>query len=214
MIFVSYYTGNGNYPALAEQLGASLRKFNLPHAILKVKDHADWQAAADAKPQFIIHQLCRYRRPVVWLDVDTEIVQLPHLLYQTVHDFAVYNWHADAHNPLAFPYDPHRLTCSGGVIQFGYTAAAMELLLRWSDKTGKHGLHDDVALDAAFNDADRPPVHPLWLPRAYNRMTGMFKDNPVIDHHYTAGKHGIERQQGDTDERHAQAESGSGCVPA
>jgi hypothetical protein len=81
------------------------------------------------------------------------------------------------------------LAVSGGVMKFGYTAAAIELLLRWSTRIRLGGLQDDPSLDDVFNTA-KPPVNPLWLPQSYNRMDALFHDvAPVIDHDYRGGGH-------------------------
>jgi hypothetical protein len=189
VIFTSFYTDNGRYPELAARLRKSLEAFGLPYTIGRGDDQGEWNKTCCIKPQVILNTLISRRRPVVWLDCDTQIVSFPHLLFQPHYDFACYNWYADANNVANLPYDPQRLACSGGVMMFGYTAAAIELLLRWQHRIDKGGLLDDPSLDDVFN-TNRPPVNPLWLPREYNRMDSLFPETkPVIDHEYARGKH-------------------------
>lgn len=200
MIFISFFTPNGAYPALAQKLQASLDRFGLRPDVQMRPPFASWEEGCRYKSRFILEKLLQYREPVVWMDVDTEVWQYPHLLFGD-HDFAIYNWTADRghHQDGRIPFDPKstRLICSGGVQKWGYTAAAIELLLRWiakfRDTSWNKG--DDPLLDAAYNDF-HPPVNPLWLPKTYNRMdkhTSHWSDIPaaevVINHDYIDGQH-------------------------
>jgi len=146
--------------------------------------------------------LLQHRKPVIWLDIDTTVWKYPGLLFGE-EDFAIYNWYADLNHHLEgmIEYNPDatNLFCSGGVQKWGYTAPAIELLIRWiraiheSDKSKG----DDPVLDYVFNKF-QPPVKPLWLPKTYNRMDkhtwhwqSVPLDQVVINHDYTAGQHGL-----------------------
>jgi hypothetical protein len=174
MIFVSYYTAEGSYPALAHKLRASLERFGLRADIEERKPLGNWADGCRFKSQFILGMVLKHRQSVVWMDVDTEVRQYPEMLFGP-HDFAIYNWIADDDHHLTgrIPHDPVATTllCSGGVQKWGYTAPAIELLVRWISKleAGDWTQGDDPWLDAAFNEA-RPPVNALWLPKAYNCM--------------------------------------------
>jgi hypothetical protein len=199
-VFISFYTSNGNYPGLALQLRRSLERFDLAHEIHCVPPFADWAQGCRFKSSFILQMLMKHRRPVVWMDVDTEVVKQPDLLFGP-EDFAIYNWFADSHHHLedAIGRGEFRgsLLCSGGVQKWGYTAPAMELLMRWISGFATHDWTrgDDLVLDAVFSQ-HRPPVHPLWLPKTYNRMAGLSphwaclpQHQVVIEHHYQQGRH-------------------------
>lgn len=191
MIFISYYTSNGRYPKLAERLRDSLKRFGLDHRIAHAQDGGDWRKSLFLKPTYIRQCLYEFRRPIVWIDADCEVRKLPSLLFTQAHDFAAFNWRACPGNPLNLP-QMDGLSCAGGVLMFGYTAPAMELLDRWEAmQQSKPEIGDDPALDRVFNDA-RPPVNPLWLPRSYNHMSkhyGEPADDCVIYHDYCAGGH-------------------------
>lgn len=189
MIFVSYFTGNGRYPELAKKLMTSLNRFGLFYQIQLLKCAGD-KPPNNAKANFILNKLATFRRPVIWMDCDTEIISLPSLLFQNQHDFAIYNWHADSENTLGMAYDPNKLLCSGGVQYWGYTAAALEMCMRWENRLKDDLRPDDQVLDSVFNE-ERPPVNPLWLPKSYNRMTAHWpKVTPIINHDWTNGQHG------------------------
>ena len=199
-IFISYYTNEGNYPALAEKLILSLNKFNLKHEIKLRHPFTSWEEGVSYKPSFILERLIKHRKTVIWLDIDTEIWQYPSLLFEK-HDFAIYNWFADNNHHLdeRINYNPksEKLLCAGGVQKYGYTAPAIELLLQWISLTNKLRVkkNNDPILDEAFNSFN-PPVKPLWLPKTYNRMdkhthhwSSIDTSQVVINHDYVGGKH-------------------------
>lgn len=188
MIFVSYYTANGNYPKLAEKLKESLKKFGLKFRVHQF-DNGGQPIPHHIKADYILQMLTTLRRPVVWLDADCEVIQLPNLFFQNDYDFMVYNWHNDADNKLGVVHDPNQLLCSGGVQYWGYTAPALELCMRWRYRLEQDQRPDDIVLDSVFNQ-HRPPVKPLWLPKSYNRMAFHWPDEqPVINHDYQDGEH-------------------------
>jgi hypothetical protein len=200
MIFISFFTPNGAYPALAGKLKASLDKFGLRSDVQSRPPFANWAEACLYKPRFIMEKLQRYREAVVWMDIDTEVWQHPHLLFGE-HDFAIYNWMADRGHHLdgRIPFDPKSrlLMCSGGVQKWGYTAPALELLRRWLTKVEAFPLAqgDDALLNLAYNES-QPPVNVLWLPKTYNRMdkhtehwSAIDPADVVINHDFTGGKH-------------------------
>lgn len=199
-MFISFFTPNGQYPFLAAKLIKSLNKFDLPHDIVEMPPMESWTKACSFKSTFILDKLLTYRRPVIWLDIDTEVWRFPTLLFGD-EDFGIYNWHADNNHHLdgTFDYNPQAKTlcCSGGVQKWGYTAPAIELLLRWICAIQEHGddAGDDPMLDRAFNESC-PPVKPLWLPKVYNRMdkhtqhwSNIAVGDVVINHDFTNGNH-------------------------
>jgi hypothetical protein len=199
-MFVSFFTTDGKYPLLATRLINSLNRFQLPHDIVEIPPMKSWVDGCSFKSTFILDKLLTYRRPVVWLDIDTEVWKYPSLLFGD-EDFGIYNWHADDNHHLAETFEPDpqakTLCCSGGVQKWGYTAPAVELLLRWINAIKEHGADagDDGMLDRAFNES-QPPVKPIWLPKIYNRMdkhTWHWREIPehdvVINHDFTEGRH-------------------------
>jgi hypothetical protein len=193
-IFVSFFTPNGNYPLLADKLKASLDRFELNSDVMELPQFPTWQRAVACKSKFILDMLDYHKRPVVWMDADTEVWQFPELLFGP-HDFAVYNWSVDTDHHLAGSLDPDKMLCSGGVIKFGWTNGAYNLLKRWSEAMQTAQGEDDPELDLVFNDG--ADVNPLWLPKTYNRMdkhthhwSSIPADQVVINHDYTGGKHG------------------------
>ena len=202
IIFISFYTPDGKYPELAGKLKKSLNKFDLKSHIVRLpSSFKSWEEGTHFKSNFILQSLLKFRIPVVWMDIDTEIWKFPELLFGD-HDFAIYNWIADQDHHLEgkIPYDKEAkiLLCSGGVQKFSYQASSINLLINWINnlkeiKNKKVG--DDPYLDKAFNEGDFN-LKTLWLPKTYNRMDkhslywSKIEDNSVfINHNYIAGKH-------------------------
>jgi len=200
ILYISYFTSEGRYPVLAERLMCSLDRLGLRYDIEQRAPFASWADGCRFKSSFIFAKLLQRRGPVVWLDIDTELMQRP-ILFEDTHDFAIYNWKADTHHHLdrSGTADPtaRELMCSGGVQKWGYTAPAMELLLRWIASFDAHDWSrgDDPLLDQVFNTF-LPSVQALWLPKTYNRMAGLSHHwaevadaAVVIEHHYIGGGH-------------------------
>ena len=106
IVFISFYTAEGKYPELAIKLKRSINKFNLQSHIVKINSNfASWEQGTHFKSRFILQSLLKFRKPVVWMDIDTEILKFPELLFGE-HDFAIYNCIADKDHHLSgkIPY--------------------------------------------------------------------------------------------------------------
>jgi len=194
ILFVSYYTPEAKYEQYAVRLIESFEKFSLPYTVHRLPEFDSWAAGIRHKPQFILETLLRRRCPIVWVDVDAVILKRPELLFGD-HDFAVYNWCADTRHHLEgkIVHSDRVLSASGGVMKFGYTPGAIELLLRWvSGLTAEPESLDDPMLSRVFNEW-QPPVNSLWLPKEYNRMDLLWPafpaDQIIIDHQCRCGGH-------------------------
>ena len=202
IVFISFYTSEGKYPELAKKLTRSLNKFDLQSHIVNInRNFKTWEQGTHYKSNFILQSLLKFRKPVVWMDIDTEIWKFPELLFAD-HDFAIYNWIADKGHHLTgkIPYDPKSkvLMCSGGVQKYSYTAPSIHLLINWINNLNEPNYKkkgDDPCLDITFNKGNFD-LKVLWLPKTYNRMdkhsifwSKITKDSVVINHDYVAGKH-------------------------
>jgi hypothetical protein len=93
-----------SYYEKAARLIASCEKFALPYVIYEVPavHRSIGSRGVDdlsyTKPNFIRHLLAKYRKPVLYVDADCEIISEPELIDQLVRsscDFAIYNKYAD-----------------------------------------------------------------------------------------------------------------------
>jgi len=205
---------------LAERLVRSLRAFELPHAIFEVPtvhDSISLKGRPDpvyTKANFIGYVLAQAPCPVLYLDVDCVVMHSPELIGRIAaagHDFAIFNWLAQAQNDAYVPapvpeapgevltapryYQPsyhvdyatdQQLLCSGATQFWRKTPAAFGLLGAWfATILAQPRVADDECLDFAFNNPGggwRAALRPFWLPKAYARYPWWIFDEPVIDH--------------------------------
>ena len=119
---------------------------------------------------------------------------MPELLFGD-HDFAIHNWFADKkHHPEnRIPYDPKskQLLCSRGVMKFGDTAPAINLLINWVSLLPHNPTTiDDIVLNHAFNNSNLE-LNTLWLPKIYDRTdkhssywSEIPKEEVIINHDF------------------------------
>lgn len=210
MFFVSYFTHN-NYEPYAKKLIESLKKFNLAFEIEKKEDKfpndpdKSWRYGTNLKPAFILQKLIKFRCPICWLDIDTEIIEYPEYLvgkiiapgitrsvFRESYDIAVYNWYDDD-NKITNS-NPEKLDCgemlsSSGVFAFNYTSKAIELLIRWSSEVTKNPIiADDQLFDKVWNSVPELGAMLMSLPKEYNRMDRHWPHiKPVINHYWLDG---------------------------
>lgn len=196
MLFISFYTPNGAYPRLYEQLKASLDNHRLDYEIDRLESFDSWLSGVDNKAKFILDKLLEHKTTIVWLDIDTEVIQYPKLLFGA-EELALYNWFAVDQHVLqrqpGFPYDPHsdRLLNGGAVSKWSYTDECIQLLELWQSKLSLPHDTDDQMLDVAWHEFDKYSVSYKWLPKSYNTIHSMFTDqvDPVILHHFQDKAH-------------------------
>ncbi len=88
-LFVSYYTENTPYEALANRLRASLDRLNLPHRIEAVPSQGSWVANTGLKSAFIERCWAETDSPICWIDADAEILRTPHFVFDSPFDFGI-----------------------------------------------------------------------------------------------------------------------------
>lgn len=196
MKFISFYTANGNYPALAKQLETSLLRHNLDYEIELLESFDSWREGVDNKPKFILEKLLKHKTTIVWLDIDTEVKKYPELLFGP-EELALFNWFAvDKHvlqKQTGFPYDPYadQLLNGGAVSKWTYTDECIALLELWQSKLSLPHDTDDQMLDIAWREFNKYRITYKWLPKEYNTIDSMFTDqvDPVILHHFRNKEH-------------------------
>lgn len=72
---VSFYADieNKNYYSICgEKLKQSLKRFNIEHEIEEIKSSNDYMLNCLKKPGFILKKILDSKKPIIWLDVDTD----------------------------------------------------------------------------------------------------------------------------------------------
>lgn len=88
-LFVSYYTTDTPYEALAADLRASLDRHGLPHRIEPVPSRGSWVANTGLKARVVETAWQESDRPVCWLDADAAVLRPPTFLMGNPFDFAI-----------------------------------------------------------------------------------------------------------------------------
>jgi len=212
-IFLVCAIFTSSYAFKATKLETSLKKFRIPYSLYQIPSihssisrHGSNNSPFN-KPKFIMEMLNKYKRGILYLDIDIIVESEPFLIGEIAkkgYDFAIFNWLSkernDAYGPVYIPgykanrfygythgifeYDETQLICSGAVQFYGNTEIAKLLLIRW-DATIEENPHvaDDVSMNFTFNNKiDRSLLLAYWLPKSYARYIFWIFDKPVINH--------------------------------
>ena len=178
-IFVSYYTPNGDYPGLAHKLLKSLKKHDLDHDIEQLPEFTNWVQSTSHKAKFITKKLLQYKRPVIWIDCDCEIVQYPDLLMQD-SDIAIVNWFAlqDHHldGKILFDVNTDKALFTGMLSK--WSMSTVNLLKQWQDELNISKLTEDEVLSDVWNAECRNSLSRVWLPKNY--ASGLFAVSDAV----------------------------------
>jgi len=173
---VSFYTPS--YKAEADRLIASLDRHDMDYYIKPMDDTGSWETNCNLKPDFIEYALRFLNRPVLWIDADGELMEIPSLLDGIDADFAVHQNHRGFHS---------------GTLYFAPTDGARRLLDKWRIMAkARPRIWDQVLLKQAWDSLTEKP-RTLWLPVPY--LTKI--DNPrgaVVLHHQAARR--LKRKRG------------------
>lgn len=164
-LVISFAAGAPAYHEEARRLSRSLDELGLEHDIehLEMSADYDWSQICRLKVQFYARKLREHRRPVLWVDADTQFVSLPTALRDFHGDFAAIPNRA----PLARfdAYSAHRMWRPSFLV-FGYTPKTLAFLDHMAEVDAKApaNVTDDYLLQeswATFNQEMSVMVLPL-----------------------------------------------------
>lgn len=155
-LIVSFYTEDWKYPKYAKRMQNKCKELELDCYIQKMESKGGWLQNTCMKPQFILDCLLKFKRPILWLDVDTNIVRKPTLLNGFSKDFA------GCKTP-----DFHTKELFVGTLVFSYTEKALDFVSRWVENTG------DISDHSSFDETWKEYGHTLdtlMLPETYSSV--------------------------------------------
>jgi len=156
-IIISFYTNDWEYPKCANRLTEACKRFNLEYCIEERSSTKDYIANTAIKPFFIKDCILKFKRPVLWLDVDGLLLQDPNL-NEIQEDFA------------ATPYQNLNLQRDWAVsiLYFNYTSKSLLFLDKWCANT-VNGT-DEAAFDLAWKELKSTiSCKPLPLNYCFNK---------------------------------------------
>jgi hypothetical protein len=129
-LLVSFYSdvdGRTYYSDHARRLSQNLKDFDIPHDIRHMPSKGSYRSNCLAKPRFILDKMNEYRRPIVWLDVDS----LVHKKLSVFDEF-----HDKVDIGMAFPKIPTQEDPTVGFpkaspIYVNYTPKTLEFMYKW-----------------------------------------------------------------------------------
>ena len=150
-LFVSCYTKETPYEALAGELRASLDRLGLPHRIDPVPSRGSWVANTGLKAETILRAWQESEAPICWIDADAEILRVPYVVFDKPFDVAMVRrqgW-----------YD------MSGFAYFGKSDAAGRLVACWANLCRDNlDIWDQVLLTLAwYRVAGSTALSSLWL---------------------------------------------------
>ncbi|NLS11054.1 hypothetical protein HGQ17_13830 [Nesterenkonia sp. MY13] len=127
-IITSFAGGKQYYFKAAEKLEKQLDRFGIDHDIsrIEIPEGWDWADICKYKIQFFRDMLLKHKRPIAWIDVDTQVLQRPEDLLKSAADSTCYL--------RAFRYlvtfDPEQLPrlFVPSYLAFGYNERTIEFL--------------------------------------------------------------------------------------
>jgi hypothetical protein len=186
-IFVTHWWGD-SYKDKAQRWVKHCVRAGIDHVCVerKLNSSINYQEAINNKVRFIVNMLIKYKRPVVYLDVDVCVRKKPILFdHLENYDIMCFNWNADVH--VTKIVDPYVFETPGCVMGFGYTSQVFKLLSLWEVYMSKQGFKrvaDDRMFAMIVHDKELVrTLRCMWIPLRYCCYTEFYKcSSIVIDH--------------------------------
>lgn len=152
---ISFFTPDWKYPEYATLLKKDCERLGLAHYIQSIPGLEEYTKNCNIKPNFILNELHRLKSPVLWMDVDGSILQIPKLLL----DSNIKNYDIAGNHPLNNTERIHV-----GSIWFNYTENTLKFLEQWCEKVANS--IDDAAFNGVWNTF-KNTLNMLSLPPEY-----------------------------------------------
>lgn len=179
-IVVSFYTPDGPYPEYAARLEASCKALGIEHLITEMTSHGSWVKNVARKGPYMLRWMQTLNHPLLWVDVDAEIVREPTAVYDVDEDFAIYadvkprRWKPTGRTKtLELPTSwlgPPRWFLTGTVF-FNNTPGARSLLTTWAAMCEVCPTsYQQLLLQQCWCEVQPETI---WLPQSYCKIRHM-----------------------------------------
>lgn len=202
-IVVSFYTPDGPYPEYAMRLEASCKALGIDHLITEMNGHGSWVKNVAQKGPYMLRLMETLNHPILWVDVDAEIISEPKVVYDVDEDFAIYadlkprKWKPTGRTralelPKLWP-DPPKWFLTGTVF-FNNTQASRVLLETWAELCQSFPTsYQQLLLQECWCQVK---IKTIWLPQSYCKIRHMAwrakeDDRPAVIVHDLASVRGV-----------------------
>ena len=155
---ISFYSGDKYYRDSAERLRQNCTSLNLDHDIVDLDALAparNWADLCRYKVRFFLDKLLEHQRPILWVDVDTQIRKPPEMLRNCRLDMAGYIRNYTS----ARKFDPYKTGrfWSPGILFFGNSQNSIGFLeyVNKLEREEKRPATDDYFLNEAWTTFDK-----------------------------------------------------------
>jgi hypothetical protein len=172
---ISFYTDDWEYPDHAERLKKECDSLGLHHRIERLESQGGYLQNCSMKPDYIFKCLTEEKRPVLWIDVDASILNLPEYFVDLNADISA----------KRMPLHRNR-TWHVGTLWVNYNQTALDYVKKWSDIPKEWS--DELNFNLLYNST--PGIVIVDMPATYFRLTkpGKSQDpNTVILHRSSDG---------------------------
>lgn len=189
-LFTSFFTPE--YSKDVQRLQTSCSRFGLETDFVPIegKREGSWLRTIYWRPEFLLGQLQKHKRDLVWVDADAEVMQYPLEFENWTGDIGLY------HNPKAF-WDPKTDEWLGGTIYLSYNEAVISFLKSWiklNEEFPDQPL-SQMVLKKAIEKAMKKKTGRLLsirnLPATYCQIYDLMvgAGEPVIQHYQSSRQH-------------------------
>jgi len=190
MKYIAWYTKDTLYEeSFKKVLEPSLIKYGLDYKVYPVVNNYRWNINVAKKPSIILHALQEFKEPIVVVDVDAKITNIP-LLFNTIdvdkYDMACHylDWATWYNKPSV------RKELLTGTLWFNYNGKVITLLKEWDTICSAHNCADQLPLESLIQNKYQH-IRKFDLPLDYVYITSLPDgkepfvkvDKPVISHY-------------------------------
>lgn len=174
---ISYYTKENGYEKIArDYLIPTLNRYELDYYIEAIDNLGNWNVNTRYKVKFIKRMLNKYKNPVVFLDVDAQILKYPKLFFELKgYDLALHylNWAKNWKNRPS-----KRRDALSGTLYLDYNEKVLSFLDEWKVENTKDSRWEQQNMQAVLERRKDLKVYKL----PYSYATIVNYDNKIPKH--------------------------------
>ena len=170
IVYVSMFTADTPYEEEVKVLKASLDKFGLPYEIVGLRHQGSWEKNTQMKPQVLKSVMDKYKKDVIWIDADAEILAMPEFFYTVDCD-------------ISFHYLKQWNEKMTGTMFFKNNTVSREVINRWTVLNSENNNPDAINFQAVMEGLQGVKI--VDLPKEYIHIADnkyLQCDKPVIIH--------------------------------
>lgn len=181
-VIISFYTKETPYQIEVQNLIASCQKFGLEYEICSIDSQGSWELNCSYKPFFILEQLEKLRKPLLWVDADGVFTKMPFWQEAFESDLSVRIEPVPDHHPSKVISSTVFVRPEGSDLIRKWIQHCRDMLL---DTKRKQEFWDQIALrDVVLQAKDRVAPLPLSYAKIFDHPKDQMQiDEPVIEHY-------------------------------